>query len=310
MNVLVTGGAGFIGSHLVDLLVSLGYQVTVLDNLSTGKRNNLPKGCELVMGDIRSREDVDRCVRDKKLVFHLAAYTSLAGSIEAPNNCFDININGTRQVLESAIGAGVKKVVFASSSAIYADIPDGKLTEETPADLQNPYAQSKLEGEDLLRWHNQHHGLAYAAMRFFNVYGPRQDSESDYAAVIPAFISSCLASRPLTICGDGLQTRDFVYVTDVAQANLQAALTNLSGEFNVGTSYPVSVVDLALNILSLRGSTVGYHHERSRPSDVRASTADISKISQKIGWEPRWSLMDGLKNTIDWFESQQRVIAP
>lgn len=308
MNVLVTGGAGFIGRHLVEMLIGFGYNVTALDDLSNGNSENLISGCDLVVGDIRDSSCVEHCVAGKDLVFHLAAFTSVPGSMEEPDTCFDINVEGTRTLLEKSSAAGVKRFIFSSTSAVYPDTPDTPRAESTPPVPKSPYAQSKLECEDLLRKYHEEKGLSYTALRYFNVYGPQQDPCSDYAAVIPVFMSAALEQRSLTIHGDGQQTRDFVYVSDVADANLRAAESDVCSTFNVGTSCAVSVIYLAKKIISLTGSGSDYVFSPARPADALSSTADISLIDSSLGWAPKWELEAGLAEAIGWYRSQKAAL--
>ena len=302
MNILVSGGAGFIGSHLTQALLGMGHTVTVLDDLSTGSQGNLPAGCELVVGDIRDRSCVDRCTRGQEVIFHQAAFTSVPLSMDRPQLCWDINVNGTRTLVESACSAGVRRFVFASTSAVYPEEPDEPRSEACLPQPKSPYASSKLETESLLAEFQQKRGLSYAALRYFNVYGPRQDEASDYAAVIPIFVSGCLKDKILTIYGDGSQTRDFVYVSDVVEANLRAMESKMCGIFNVGTARAVPVYDLAQTIIHLTSSTVGWSYAPAREGDVLSSTADIGLITSRLGWMPRWTLEAGLKETIAWFQ--------
>lgn len=304
MNILVTGGAGFIGSHLVDALVALGHQVAVLDDLSTGHEENLNPGCRLVRGDIRDRSCVESCATGKEIVFHLAAYTSVPGSMDHPQTCMEINVDGTRKLLESSVQSGVSRFIFSTTSAVYPEFPDTPKSEAAPVEATSPYAESKLRGESLLSEFHREKGLGYMALRYFNVYGPRQGAESDYASVIPAFINRCQRGEDLIIYGDGGQTRDFVYVADVVRANLLAMASQKVGIFNVGTSEAVSVLNLAETISHTMGSSSRYLFEAPRPGDVRSSTADISLISSQLDWRPQWGLKAGLEETIRWSNSQ------
>lgn len=305
-NVLVTGGAGFIGSHLVDALLLKGHIVTVLDDLSSGKQINLPQVCRLVIGDIRDPACVDWCMQGQDVVFHLAAFTSVPGSIEQPELCDGINILGSQTVLDSALTAGIKRFVFASTSAVYADYPDIPRSESSQPDPQSPYAKSKLEVEQILETSLRQHGLSYTAMRFFNVYGPRQEADSDYASVIPKFIASRKAKGTLTIFGDGSQTRDFVYVADVVEALVTAMESRENGIFNVGTAQAVSVLRLAEKLLELEGTDSSYNFADPRPGDAVSSTADISNTSSLLGWSHKWTLANGLAETIKWFDEYMR----
>jgi len=305
MKILVTGGAGFIGSHLVDSLLKLGHQVTVLDNVSSGHSSNISSQCRLVVGDIRDQVCIDACLKGTEAVFHLAALTSVPGSIEDPTTCYEVNLDATQRLLEAVCAAGVARFIYASTSALYPDNCDSPLRETVSPCPKSPYAQSKLKCEELLRRFHQERDLSYAALRFFNVYGPRQDAQSDYAAVIPAFISAGRKQQALTINGDGRQTRDFVYVADVVRANLAAIDTAVCGVFNVGTAKAVSILSLAKTVNRLVGSPGGYFFAEPRPGDATSSTADIALISSKLGWTPRWRLQTGLATTVDWFVSQE-----
>ena len=298
MKILVTGGAGFIGSHLVDRLTMLGHEVTVLDNLTTGDRANLGGECELMVGDIRDPSCVDKCVRGRDAIFHLAAFTSVPGSMERPAHCRDVNVKATRDLIESACLHDVKRFIFSSSSAVYPDLPDAPRPEETPPQPKSPYAESKLEGESLLHTYHRRKGISYVGLRYFNVYGPRQDAQSDYAAVIPIFISASGKNKTFTIYGDGSQTRDFVYVADVVSANLAALESDVCGIFNVGTSAAISIRELADTIVKLTGSRSRYVFEPPRPGDALTSTADISRIRAVLGWQPQWDLPAGLQHII------------
>lgn len=305
MKVLVTGGAGFIGSHVVDQLLDEGHEVTVLDDLSTGQLINVNPACRFEIGDIRDCQFVNHCIAGQEVLFHLAGFTSVVGSIEDPDTCRSINLEGAKILFETAQKSGVKRVIFSSTSAIYADDIDLRLNEQAPVDIKSPYAQSKLDAESILRRLQDSYGLSWTALRYFNVYGPRQDADSDYSAVIPAFISQSRHNRTLTIYGDGNQTRDFVYVADVARANLLAMDSNHCGVLNVGTSHPVSILDLAETILKIEKSSSSYAFAKSRPGDAVSSTADITSIASKLKWEPRWKLEDGLTATSQWFQHQE-----
>ena len=307
MDILVTGGAGFIGSHLTEALLGLGHSVTVLDNFSTGKAKNLPEDYRLVVGDIRDRSCVEECIRQAHVVFHLAAFTSVPGGEESPDECLDVNVNGTRTLLEMACLHNVKRFVFSSSSAVYPDSSDTPLSETAAAAPQSHYGRSKLDGESLVQSFHQLKGPSYVGLRYFNVYGPRQDPQSDYAAAIPAFISASSKNETLTIYGDGRQTRDFVYVADVVRANLVALESEVCGIFNVGTSKATSIHDLARTVIRLTGSKSEYIFAPPRPGDALCSTANTSLISSSLGWNPSWGLSAGLRETIRWFSPKKPV---
>lgn len=307
MRVLVTGGAGFIGSHTAAGFSEDGHAVTVLDNLSSGEKGNLPPGCAFVQGDVRDYDLVEHQVRGHDIVIHLAAFTSVPESFERHAECFEVNVEGTLNVLEAAATQKVAKVVFASSSAVYAEEPNVPKTETMCPEPASPYAVSKLEGEHLLAWYHRRRGAQHVALRYFNVYGPRQDPNSDYAAVVPKFINRALAGTDLTIYGDGQQTRDFVYVDDVVRANILAAWAAASGVFNVGTGIATPVLALAHEIIALTGSRSSYCFGPRPPGDVLFSTADIQRISRGFGWMPRFSLHEGLSETLKWYRDGQLV---
>ena len=304
MRVLVTGGAGFIGGHTAAGLVRLGHQVTVLDNLSTGYRENVPAGCVLVEGDVRDHALVGRCVQGQDAVVHLAAFLSVPDSFSRATECFEVNVHGTLNVVEAVAAGGKGRVVFASSSAVYAEAPDVPKAETMCPEPASPYAVSKLEGEHLLEWYHTRRGVEYVAFRYFNVYGPRQSADSDYAAVIPKFIERSLQDETLTIYGDGRQTRDFVYVADVVEANALAALGSGSGVYNVGTGTAITILSLAEMIIEMSGSKSSYDFAPRPPGDIQSSTADIKRISADIGWEPNRTLSQRLRDTIQWRRKQ------
>jgi UDP-glucose 4-epimerase len=300
MRVLVTGGAGFIGSHTAQALVKLGHAVTVFDNLSTGHRESVPAGCTLVEGDVRDHALVDRCVQGQDAVLHLAAFTSVPESVGRATECFEVNVHGTLNVLEAVATGGKGRVVFASSSAVYAEEPDAPKVETMCPEPASPYAVSKLEGEHLLDWYYRRRGVPYTAFRYFNVYGPRQEENSDYAAVIPKFITRSLRNETLTIHGDGRQTRDFVFIEDVVAANLLAVQGTRPGVYNVGTGTASTILWLAKRVNGLAGSTSGYAFAPRPPGDILSSTADVGLISHHLGWRPAWTLERGLEQTLAW----------
>ena len=304
MRVLVTGGAGFIGGHTAGGLVRLGHQVTVLDNLSTGHRENVPAGCVLVEGDVRDHALVGRCVQGQDAVIHLAAFLSVLDSFSRATECFEVNVHGTLNVVEAVAAGGKGRVVFASSSAVYPEEPDIPKAETMCPEPASPYAVSKLEGEHLLEWYHTRRGVEYVAFRYFNVYGPRQSADSDYAAVIPKFIERSLRNETLTIYGDGRQTRDFVYVADVVEANALAALGSGSGVYNVGTGTAITILSLAEVIIEMSGSKSSYDFAPRPPGDILSSTADIKRISADLGWEPNRTLSQRLRDTIQWRRNQ------
>ena len=302
MRALVTGGAGFIGSHLVELLEEKGIDVVVLDDLSTGRRENL-KGtkAKLVVGTITSKEIVNDLMRGIDWVFHLAALVSVPESIENPEKTVDVNIKGTLNLLESSVTHKIKKFIFFSSAAVYGEPEKMPISEDFPTFPKSPYAITKLCGENFCEYFRHQFGLNTVILRLFNAYGPRQSLHSAYAAAIPAFITSVMNEKPITIFGTGYQTRDFIYVKDVSNAALFVAMKEDSkGIYNIGTGQAVSIIELSKLIMSLMKKEVGKSFLPPRPGDILHSTADISKIT-KLGFKPTTKLADGLQETIKYF---------
>jgi nucleoside-diphosphate-sugar epimerase len=310
--VLVTGGAGFIGSHLVRRLASDGAQVTVLDNLSSGSVHNL-KGanCRLIEADILDERAVHDAVRGAEYVFHLAAMVSVPRSVEDPVVCYDVNLMGSLNVLRAASRAGAKRVILSSSCAVYGD-QVGSISEDTPTSPMSPYAAAKWAMEVAGQIFNSAYQLPTVSLRYFNVYGPRQSPESEYAAAIPIFIESMLAGRAPTIFGDGNQTRDFVYVDDIVRANLLAAESDGApgGIFNVAGGQSVSVLDLVERLKALIPGVPPAQFGPRRPGDIRFSQADLSRAASAIGYTPAVDLQDGLRATVDWFRDELQRVSP
>ncbi len=261
MKVLVTGGAGFIGSHLTDRLVADGHTVVVLDNLSTGSLGNLAAArdrIEFLEGDLRDRATVERACRGVEVVFHQAALAAVARSVENPREVTEVNVGGTLNLLVAARDAKARRVVFASSSSVYGDTPELPKTETMPFSARSPYAASKAAGEAYLSAFQASYGLETVSLRYFNVYGPRQSPRSLYAAVVPKFVDAVLRGQPPTIHGDGGQTRDFTFVGDVADALVRASTAPraVEGPMNVGGGRRISILDLARTVAKLVGSPV------------------------------------------------------
>jgi UDP-glucose 4-epimerase len=299
MKTCVTGGAGFIGSALVDRLVELGHEVTVLDNLSTGRRENLSLSANrirFVEGDVRDRSAVDRAVEGAEVVYHQAALAAVARSVENPAEVTDVNVGGTLQVLVASRDAGVRRVVFASSSSVYGDTPSLPKTETMPLKPLSPYAASKAAGEAYVSAFQGSYGLEGVVLRYFNVYGERQSPRSRYAAVVPRFLEAMLAGRPPVIYGDGRQTRDFTYVGDLVEALVASATAPgaTKGAINLGGGLRVAISTLAAVIADAVGFRGGAVHEAARVGDVRDSLADIRRAQSALGWWPRTSLHDGV----------------
>jgi nucleoside-diphosphate-sugar epimerase len=303
---LVTGGAGFIGSHVADRLVGDGWRVRILDDFSSGREENLV-GCrdriELLRGDLRDPELVGRAVRDVEVVFHQAALASVPRSVAEPERTNQVNVTGTLALLEAARRAGVRRLVYAASSSAYGNAPTLPKVETMPADPMSPYALQKYVGEVYCRLYSGLYGLETVSLRYFNVYGPRQDPNSEYAAVIPRFVTACLEGEPPRIHGDGEQTRDFTFVSDTVQANLLAAdAPRASGTvMNVAGGRRVSLNQLLRDIVELTGADVEPHHDPPREGDVRDSLADLSRAGELLGYVPRVPLRKGLVSTIDHF---------
>lgn len=304
---LVTGGAGFIGSHLVRRLLADGHRVVVLDNFDTGSRENLAGlDLELVEGDLRDLPTVRRCVEGVHTVFHLGAIASVPRSIEDPVQSFDVDVRGSHHVFEAARQAGVQRVVCASSAAVYGENPAPRLGEhELPAPV-SPYGAHKAMMEDLARASSHSLGLPVVCLRFFNVYGARQDPRSSYAGVIAAFLGVLSQGGVPTVHGDGGQSRDFVHVSDVVEALLLGARHGEPGRaYNVGTGQPTSVLELLRTIQAQLGGSDEVHFGPARPGDLRTSCADIASL-QGLGFHPTRTLVEGLAETATWYLEQAR----
>jgi len=306
MKCLVTGGAGFIGSHLVDALVQRGDSVRVLDNLVTGDRKNLAAAwerIEFISGDIREPRDIERALAGIEVVFHQAALRSVERSVHDPLSTHQTNATGTLLLLETARRAGLKRVVYASSSSAYGDARAFPQSETQRPSPLSPYAVSKLSGEMYCGVYARTFGLETVALRYFNVFGPRQQPESQYAAVIPQFMQAALAGTPLEVHGDGRQSRDFTYVENVVQANLRAASApKAAGEFfNVACGRNQSLLAIIRELEKLSGKTLERRHAPRRAGDVRKTWADIRKARRLLGYAPTVDLKKGLHQTWDWF---------
>ncbi|MCU0629520.1 MAG: SDR family oxidoreductase [Methanoregulaceae archaeon] len=301
MKIVVTGGAGFIGSHIAEFLSDL-YDVTVIDDLTTGNSNNLV-GLPLnfVNGSIEDNLLLKKEFKDAHYVVHHAAFVSVPDSIKYPRKNNDINITGTLNVLCAARDAGVEKVIFASSAAIYGNSLELPKREDMIPEPVSPYAASKMAGEHYCRVFNEQYGLKTLSLRYFNVYGPRQNPSSDYAAVIPLFITRMLSQKPLVIYGDGTQTRDFIFVRDVVSAIKSGLADNINGTYNIATGKKTSINDLIELLRDLLDIEPTISNAPPRPGDIHDSFADISLARNKFGFQTRYSTRDGLKETIEWF---------
>lgn len=317
-NYLVTGGAGFIGSHIAAALLKGGHRVRILDNFSTGRRENLqaiqtlsPAALEVMEGDIRDKKACSRAVSGLDFVFHEAAQISVPQSINDPETTQEINIQGTLNVLLACKEAGIKRFVLASSTSIYGDSPDEKdalkpKREHLAPHPLSPYALSKLVGEYYCRLFSNLYGLPAVALRYFNVFGPRQDPASEYAAVIPKFIERLLQNTPPIIYGDGEQSRDFVFVEDVVQANLKAChQSGVEGEvFNVASGRSYSLLQLFEILKKIFKSSQTPVFAPARPGDIRHSRADVKKARDRLGYSPEVGFRQGLKATVESMKFQ------
>ncbi|HEY7199869.1 MAG TPA: NAD-dependent epimerase/dehydratase family protein [Candidatus Dormibacteraeota bacterium] len=302
---LVTGGAGFIGSHVVERLVAEGIEVRVLDDLSTGRRENLARvadAVELVVGDVRDPDVARRAVSGADTVFHLAALPSVPRSWERPLDSLGVNALGTTNVVEAAVREGCRSLVYSSSSSVYGDQPSAVKSEALPPRPISPYAYAKLMGEKVGLAHSRADGTRIIALRYFNVFGPRQDPDSPYAAVVPLFIRHALAGTVATVHGDGLQRRDFTPVENAVAANVAAAAAPDHGvALNVACGRSVSVLDLVEHISAALGRPLRTVHGPPRPGDIRDSLADLAAARRVLGYEPGVGFEDGLRTTCAWF---------
>ena len=302
MKYLITGGAGFIGSHIARALLEQGADVRVLDNFSSGKRENL-KGLnvEILEGDLRDASTVTRAVRGVEVIFHEAAFVSVPESMEKPQECLDVNVTGTSMLFEAARKAGVRRVVIASSAAVYGDSDAMPLVENTPLKQLSPYAVSKRIDEMYADLFTNQFGLEVAALRYFNVYGPRQRPDSMYAAAVPIFIRRMLDNKPITVYGDGGQTRDLINVRDVVQANLLASQhPSAPGQiFNVCTGVETSILDLLDILYELFPNAPKHIHAEPRAGDIYRSIGTPKKIKDTLGFDPKVTLAEGLKEAVE-----------
>ncbi len=304
--ILVTGGAGFIGSWTVEKLISREYKVVILDNLAYGSIDNLSKVLDdivFINGDIRDSELLDKLFKKYRFygVIHLAALVSVNEVSQKPYEGYSINVYGTFNLLEMSRKYDVERFVYASSAAVYGDPLSLPISEDHPLYPKSLYGATKLAGEVLVNSYSINYGLSTISLRYFNVYGPRM-KPGPYAGVIYIFIHNVIHNKPLTIYGDGLQTRDFIYVEDVAEANLLALESNITGSYNIGSGNDISIKDLAYKILGLMGrKDLEIVYDKPRIGDIRYSLADISKAAQLLGWKPDTNFEEGLKRTIKYY---------
>jgi UDP-glucose 4-epimerase len=306
---LVTGGAGFIGSHIVERLAREGHRVRVLDNLWSGKEANIksiPGDIELIHADIRDARAVAEATRGVDVVFHEAALGSVPRSVADPVTTHEVNLTGTLNVMLAARDAKVRRVVYASSSSVYGETPELPKHEELTPQPLSPYALSKLAAEHYIRVFHRVYGLEAVSLRYFNIFGPRQDPESQYAAVVPRFVTALLEGKRPVIYGDGLQSRDFTYVENVVNANLLAAeAEGVAGQaFNVACGGRYTLLELLSKLKEIIGSDIEPEHEAAHEGDVRDSQAAIEKASQVLGYHVSVGFEEGLLRTVEWYREQ------
>jgi len=303
MKILVTGGAGFIGSHIVEHFQGKA-EVRVLDNLRSGYLKNLDGfDVEFIEGDIRDRKIVKQAMQGVDYVFHMAAMISVPESMDKPIECVDLNVNGLLIVLEEAAEAGVKKLCFSTSAAIYGDNPTVPKLETMYPEPKSPYAITKLDGEYYCNMFSQEGKLETACLRYFNVFGPRQDPQSAYAAAVPIFTAKAVANEPITIFGDGEQTRDFIYVKDIVAANVFMAQSEFTGVYNIAYGKKITINNLVDTIKNIIGSSSTVKHLPERAGDVKHSMAAVDKLNT-TGFVPSSSFDAGLAETITFFKEQ------
>jgi len=303
-KVVVTGGAGFIGSHIVEYWSKQNADVLVLDNLRSGFEKNLNgfKNVTFVKGSITDKDVVFSVLENADYVHHLAAMISVPESVENPFECVSINVNGLLNVLEASAKHKIKKIVHSSSAAVYGDNPVSPKTILMKPEPKSPYGITKLDGEYYLQSYLENFGLQTISLRYFNVFGPRQDPKSQYAAAIPIFVNNALQNKEIIIYGDGKQTRDFIFVKDVVAANVLAATTeNVNGTFNVACGSAISINQLVNLVLELTNSKSHIRYEKERAGDIKHSLASIEETKQQLGFQPKHDLLEGLKETINYF---------
>lgn len=309
MRFLVTGGAGFIGSNIVEELLRRGHSVRVLDNFSTGKRINLAefeKDIHLIDGDIRNYHIVNNAVKGIEVILHQAALPSVPRSIADPITSNQVNIDGTLNILEAARDNNVRRIVFASSSSVYGDTPGLPRHEDMAANPLSPYAVSKLAGEKYCSVYSGNYGVETVALRYFNVFGPRQDPRSQYSAVIPKFISAMLCNQQPEIFGDGETSRDFTFVSNVAEANIQSSNGERNGAvvMNCAAHSSISLNELVNKINKILGKNITPVYREFRKGDIRHSYADITRAELLINYKPAVTFEEGLRRTVNYYEQQ------
>lgn len=306
MKAVVTGGAGFIGANLAEELANRGTEVIIVDDLATGKMENITDSLKrakvnFIKGSVTNLALLTGIFNDVDYVFHQAAIPSVQRSVEDPLVTNEVNVKGTLNVLLAAKECGVEKVVYASTAAVYGDTPELPKREDMRPNSKSPYAVSKLAGEQYCAVFEEVYGLKTVCLRYFNVYGPKQDPASEYAAVIPLFISRVLANKPPIIYGDGTQTRDFAFVKDVVHANILASERG-EGVFNIASGNKISINELAYMIIGILSKDLKPVYAEPRKGDIKHSRADVSLAKEKLGYESKYNLETGLKETIEYFK--------
>jgi UDP-glucose 4-epimerase len=310
VNILVTGGGGFIGSHLVDLLLLHGHSVCVLDNFSTGQRDNLPLSnpqLRLVTGDIRDLNAVNSVMQGVDAIVHLAAVASVQASVDDPIGTHEVNLVGTLNLLEAARKYAVKRFVFASSAAVYGDVKTLPVSEDITLSPLTPYAADKLSSEYYIDFYRRQHGLQPVVFRFFNIFGPRQDPSSPYSGVISIFMERAIAELPITVFGDGEQSRDFVYVADLVELLTRAVESDQQfiEPMNVGNGHGTNLNQLLDLIRNFSAKKLDVSYTASRSGDIRHSLADNSRLRQLMKYESRYPVEIGLRKTYEWYQGQE-----
>ncbi|MBI3125109.1 MAG: NAD-dependent epimerase/dehydratase family protein [Ignavibacteriales bacterium] len=304
-KVVVTGGAGFIGSHIVEHWINAGAEVHIIDNLRSGFLSNVHLFPQAVFHQISitEREKVFRVLENADYVHHLAAMISVPESVDKPQECVEININGLLNVLDACKENVVKKIVFSSSAAIYGENPESPKRTDMRPQPKSPYGITKLDGEYYLQMYNEQYGLGAVSLRYFNVFGPRQDPKSQYAAAVPIFIANALQNKPIAIYGDGEQTRDFIFVKDVVKANVLAATKeNVNGVFNVALGKASSINEIAEEIIAATNSKSEIIYQQERKGDIKHSLADVENTMSALSFTPYFTLQKGLDETVVFFK--------
>ena len=311
MKYLVTGAAGFIGSNIIRTLLKENFNVRGFDNFSTGKRQNLQEleevnNFELIEGDLRNPDVIKKAVKDIDIIIHEAAVPSVQRSVENPVFVNDSNINGTLNLLMAASDEGVKKLIYASSSSIYGFNKKLPKKEDMPVEPISPYALSKYTGERYCQIFSEIYNLPTICLRYFNVFGPRQDPNSTYSAAIPKFINLMLEDKQPVVFGDGEQSRDFTYVKNVIEANMLAAKSNISGEvINIACGERISINKVITILNKILNKDIKPIYKKARAGEVKHSLADISKARNQIGYKPEYKFIEGLKETVDWYKKKK-----